>query len=94
MAYVIQYDGQVDMRFNQYKKKSINPKRILLLSMVILIAFTWMITPARVAVLDFILPGDGAVTRRAAEDMLRQIKEGQPFREAFSDFCIEIIDNA
>ncbi len=93
MAYVIEYDGQVGARFLQQEKRGVNLKRVLIFSLVVLVAVVWTITPVRVAVLDFVLPGDGAVTRRAAGTMFREIKDGQPFREAFSDFCIEIFEN-
>ncbi len=94
MAYVIEYDGQVDLRFLQRKSKRMNLKSVLILAAVILVAVVWIVTPVRVAVLDFILPGDGAVTRRAAGTMFQQMKDGESFKEAFSDFCIEIFENA
>jgi len=94
MAYIIEYEGQVCERFAPKEERAFQPKRLIILSFLIILIIVWAVTPVRVAVLDFILPGDGAVTRQAAGEMFRQMKEGQPFREAFSDFCIEIFENA
>ena len=93
MAYVIEYDGHIDARPLPVKSKK---RRIKLVSGLVFMSFivaAWLITPVRVAVLDFLLPGDGEVTRRAASTMFLEMKEGQSFREAFSDFCIEIFEN-
>lgn len=94
MAYIIEYEGQVCERFTPKEKCPLKPKRLIVLSFLVVLFVVWIITPVRVAVLDLILPGDGAVTRQAAGDMFQQLKDGQPFREAFSEFCIEIFENA
>ena len=93
MAYVIEYDGQVQRRFLPHKKIHNNFKAAAIVFMILIIAVVWIVTPVRVAVLEFILPGNGAVTRRAARTMFLEMKGGQSFREAFSDFCVEIIEN-
>ena len=94
MAYSIQYDGQIEKRFYKRKKYSPNMKRLMILSIVVLLAAVWAVTPVRVAVLDSILPGNGAVTRRAAGTMFDKMRNGENFKEAFSDFCIEIFENS
>lgn len=94
MAYVIEYEGKISERFVHQTSRAVKPKRLFLLAFTVILICVWVITPVRVAVLDFVLPGDGAFTRRAAGNMFQQMKEGQSFREAFSDFCIEIFENA
>ncbi len=42
---------------------------------------------------DYLIPGDAAVTAMAAEEMVSQIAAGEPVREAFTDFCREIMDH-
>lgn len=93
MAYVIDYGGTVNDRFLSKKKMRIHWKRIAICISIALLLFVWTITPARIAVLDLLLPGNGAVTRHAAQNMFREIENGQTFREAFADFCIEVFEN-
>ena len=94
MAYIIEYEGQAYERFAPKKKRTYKPKQLIFLGFLIILTIVWTVTPVRVAVLDFILPGDGAVTRQAAGAMFQQMKDGRPFREAFSEFCTEILENA
>lgn len=94
MAYIIEYEGQVCERFVPQEKPIFKLKPLAIFCLLVILVIVWTVTPVRVAVLDYILPGDGAVTRQAAGNMFRQMKNGQPFREVFSEFCLEILENA
>ncbi len=94
MAYTINYDQGSRPKYNIPVKFKLNLKFIATVLCIAAILLVWIITPVRVAVLEFLLPGDGAITRQAAGNMLEDLKQGQPFKEAFTDFCIEIIKNA
>ncbi len=41
----------------------------------------------------YLIPGDAAVTAAAAETMVTEIASGTGVREAFGDFCREILDH-
>lgn len=93
MSYIIDYGGSVNDRFMPKKKIHVPWGRAAVCILIVLLFVVWTITPIRVAVLDLILPGNGTVTRQAAQIMFREIKNGQTFREAFADFCIEVFEN-
>ena len=40
-----------------------------------------------------VMPGDPAVTKMAAENLISEIREGETAAEAFRGFCLEIICN-
>lgn len=94
MSYSIHYEPEFNRKYKVPSIKKMNYKLIIAISCAIIIALVWLINPLRYAVLDFLLPGNGAVTRKAAGEMFDQLKNGQPFKEAFTGFCIEILQNA
>ena len=42
---------------------------------------------------QYLIPGDAAVTAGASRQLMDSIGSGEPVREAFRDFCREIIGN-
>ena len=42
---------------------------------------------------QYLIPGDAAVTAAAFEEMIAGIGAGEPLRQAFGDFCREILDH-
>lgn len=40
---------------------------------------------------DFVLPGDGAITDRALQGLVENLRSGQPMSDAVEVFCKEII---
>ena len=94
MSYKIEYEGQNFVVTSQKCHKKLNYRGLVFLVLTVIVVIVWVITPVRTAVLDRILPGNGPVTRQAAGDMFQSLKDGAGFREAFTDFCIEIFENA
>ena len=94
MSYDIQYSGEIEKIFNKHKEMNMGCRAVMFICVAVIIVAVWVITPVRTAVLDFLLPGNGAVTRRAASVLFHEMKNGLPFREAFSNFCIEILENS
>lgn len=43
--------------------------------------------------LDFLIPGDAAITAAAVETFSENLKDGLPFKTAFENFCWEIVDH-
>ena len=93
MAYVIQYDGQIE---NRYKKSTCD--RLLAKKLLFAIAFVatvllLMIPKVRMTLFEMLVPGNSAVTTHAAHELVTDLKDGQAFKEAFGDFCVEILEN-
>lgn len=90
MAYKINYDHNEQVDVNVKGKVKGRNFAVLLIVLLFVLCF---VTPIRRAALDFLIPGDSTVTTRAASDLLNNLKNGQPMKEAFTDFCIEIVEN-
>ena len=48
----------------------------------------------RAGVLDFLIPGDEAITRKAFQTMIEDVKEGERVSDAVTTFCEEILAGA
>ena len=94
MSYKIEYVGRDFEHFKLHNNKKRILRSLFVLSAVVIATVVLIITPVRTTLLDYILPGNGPVTRQAAGDMIQSLKGGESFREAFTDFCIEIFENA
>lgn len=46
------------------------------------------------ALKELLLPGDAAVTAAALQDLTSALKTGEPFADAFADFCHQVIQGA
>ena len=42
---------------------------------------------------DFFFPGHNEITKAAAENMIAEIREGEPVADAVTAFCKEIVQN-
>ena len=93
MAYTIQYEGQIENRFKQNSHDRLLAKKLLFAIAVVSLVLLLMIPAVRIALLDLLVPGDRAVTTHAVQELVTDLKDGQAFREAFEDFCIEILEN-
>ena len=93
MGYTVHYQPEEKKRYPVIKKPAPVKAKMIFLSlflvMSLLVVRRWA---ERIG--DFLLPGNGPVTRQASERFFRNIKQGQPLKTAFSEFCIEIVENA
>ena len=94
MSYTIQYDTQHNRKYNTCSKKKRSYKKLLFPALMGMLFASFFIKQVRSTIVDIIFPGDSEVTFRAAENMTRDLKEGESFKSAFTDFCVEIISNA
>lgn len=94
MAYIINYECTSVTKERNKSERKISNKAFLVATLISLIVLVWVITPVRVAVLDRFLPGKGEVTRKAVDQFVSDVKNGDSVKEAFTDFCFEIINNA
>ena len=60
----------------------------------VLIILLGTILVGREEVQDFLIPGNGQVTRTAVTKMIADIKEGDSLSDSFEAFCREIVDGA
>ena len=92
MSYRVDYNPEMKNRYPSIIKiKKKLPLRPILLS-VTAIAVCYGIF--RSGVLQFLIPGDPAVTTAAFSGMVDDIGAGESVRQAFLSFCKEIIVNA
>lgn len=94
MGYRIEYDHG-ECKFQVLKE---NRSRLPGLTAGALAAFlilTHLFWPAGdSAIQDFLIPGDDVVTRKAAQTMVQELREGASLTQAVEVFCREIIDSA
>ena len=92
MSYRVDYNPETKTRYPTYikirKKASIKP----LLFAVVTITICYCIY--RSNLLRYLIPGDPAVTTAAFSGMVDNIEAGKTVRQAFLEFCKEIIVNA
>ena len=91
MSYSVAYSPETKDRyptFQQTKRKF--PVRPIVWC-VALIAAAYIITSN--GVLRYCIPGDPDVTVAAFSEMVAEIREGETVRDAFVDFCKQVIDS-
>lgn len=90
MAYEMQYENNYVIQLHSVTKKKFN-KKVLVFSSVAVILLGLLLIPQ---VREFLIPGNPAVTKQAADEMIRQIQNGEGVIDAFAQFCQEIIQNS
>lgn len=90
MAYRITYENKTIKKDLCNVKYKVNIKRICSILTVTIMLITFFHSKVR----RFLLPGDPEVTERALNNMVTNIKNGEQFVDALTDFCEEILDNA
>ena len=92
MSYRVDYNPEVKDRYPSKVKirRDLPIRQILLIAAAIAACFGIACS----GVLRFLIPGDQAVTAAAFSGMVEDIGAGESVRQAFLDFCKEIILNA
>ncbi len=91
MSYSVYYSTKGIARYRSGTKKKVL-RRFLLGITVAGACFTLFCAPVRNRLIQVFFPGDHAVTKEAATQMIADIRDGQPVREAVSAFCQEILN--
>ena len=91
MAYKIQYTPQDAKRYPPVKQRNRGNYWRIWPAVLLLIAVLWL---ACSGVPDFLIPGDAAVTRRAASEMVSLLKDGAKVQDAVTAFCRQVFDGA
>lgn len=89
MAYQVQYGQGFHVQRTIRNKKKRNTKKWIIAAVVASGIISMCIPQIR----RQILPGDGAITKQAAEELVAQIQRGESVVDAFTDFCEFIIQN-
>lgn len=92
MSYEINYGNSNNKKYisNQRTPKT---KPILIFFLASVLALLCLIKPVRSSIEAFLIPGDDIITKNAAQNMLNELQDGRPFKDAFASFCIEIINH-
>lgn len=92
MSYRVDYNPEMKNRYpSKIKIRKKLPVRPILLA-VVGVTVIWGICSS--GILRFLIPGDEAVTTAAFSGMVDEIGAGESVRQAFINFCKEIIVNA
>ena len=92
MPYSVIYSTKGIAKFkSQSRNKRI--KRLLLIVSGAVICFALCYAPVRNQLIQIFFPGDHEVTKVAATQMIEDIREGKPVREAVTAFCQEILEH-
>ena len=92
MSYRVDYNPEMKKRYPSFIKIRRNvPTRPLLIAVAVI---TICYGIYRSDLLRYLIPGNPAVTTAAFSGMVDNIEAGKTVRQAFLDFCKEIIVNA
>ena len=88
MSYTIQYNPELKKKYpKKIKYNQLSSKNVLILIVIFVSAYIF----AHNGWLNFLLPGDTAVTSAALSQLIEGVGEGRPIKEAVYSFCEEVI---
>lgn len=88
MGYRIEYDS------GGAKRQEVRKKRFPVVWVLLCAGAAALLIPGvRTAVWHWLLPGDGAMTAQALGELVTDLQTGEPFGEAVTVFCREIIQH-
>lgn len=90
MGYRITYENG-SIRKETVKIRKLKWKQCLIGMIAAVLAFAMMIPGGRLWLRDLILPGDEEITAAALENMVGELRSGEPVGEALEAFCREIL---
>lgn len=92
MGYMIEYGCGSGVKLPIKKKKRFAlPIAIFLMAC---LAGAMLVPRARITVRDLLLPGDGAVTAEALQNLASDLKSGEAFSDAVTAFCHQILEES
>lgn len=91
MGYRISYNPELKEKYPPVQKRGRKGWTVFFLAiMLVLLLFQ----DVRLKVKEWLLPGDAAVTEAALTDMIQDVRSDTPLKEAFTVFCLEILEGA
>ena len=94
MGYQIRYGQKMVKTYVPERKKFKTTRKQIWTVCVCLMLLLAIIFGSQENVQNFLLPGNGEVTRVAISKMVAALKAGAPFADSFEVFCREIVDGA
>ena len=94
MGYRIEYGGDISRKFSS---KSKGKNKLVLNGVLLLISICvalFLIQANSNRIMQFVIPGDDAITKSAFSAFVKNLQSGTTFKEAVIIFCREIILNA
>jgi len=94
MGYKIQYDPQSNYKFPANMTRPLLKKWCVGAILLTFLVVGTVIAGNNGMLKNILYPGDPDVTSAALREMLSDIRAGESVKEAVTEFCIEIIENA
>lgn len=94
MAYKIQYDVNNSWRIRRRSSKKISGNQIIVMFLLLIAILTALFTDAHKYLIDFLIPGDNAVTIKAVHVFSEEVRAGQSFYDALVTFCRVVLFGA
>ena len=92
MSYHISYEPHLKGKYPPLKKRMVSGKWIFTIALLIGIILLSTVPNASSRIRDLILPGDPQKTEAALSDFASDLQEGEGIKEAFTSFCLEILN--
>lgn len=93
MGYCISYNPELDRKYPMGKTKK-KKKWIGFSAVLAVVLLAGALPNTKETVKDWLLPGDAQVTEAALTCFVQDVKEGVSVKEAFTVFCLEIMESA
>lgn len=93
MSYKILYDPELSHKYPPEKEGPAIVGWIISFLLAAALLFIMSISGVLNHVKYWILPGDPVVTEAAFADLMEGLEAGEPIAEAFTDFCVEILED-
>jgi len=91
MGYTIRYENKGDKIISRSSNKRFRYTWLIVLSGIILMSIALTKSTDPETIKEWLIPGNPVVTEEAIRDMILNLQNGLPVSEAFSHFCIRII---
>ena len=93
MSYKIQY-GQPSTFEKWHNRQSSAKLKIIFSAIILFISLLFLRKLGENTLQNMFIPRDAEITSAAFDEMTDSIRNGAGIKEAFTDFCLEIIENA
>lgn len=93
MGYQIQY-GQTIIKKLIREKETKSEKSVLIKGICIGCVLLVLVFLGNAGCLDFLIPGDKAITKQAFSSMVDEVGNGGDVKTAITAFCLEILEGA